>query len=128
MLIKRIRREGAYIRRITGLYEVLGYEKRTGIDANKVFGWDPQNDEYRLENNSILLKDIAEQSGVNGDKIKKDLRNKQHILNYMQEEQIKHYRKVGDIISRYYSDPKSVMEEVGQTFNSQDDELKFKNA
>jgi flagellar protein FlaI len=128
MLIKRIRRGGNYIRRITGLYEVLGFEKRTGIDANKVFGWNPENDEYKIENESVLLKDIADQSGKNHDKIKKELRNKQHILNYMQEEQIKHYREVGDIISRYYSDPKSVMEKVGQTFNSQEAELEVKNA
>ncbi|QGA80251.1 type II/IV secretion system ATPase subunit [Candidatus Nanohalobium constans] len=128
MLIKRIRRDGSYIRRITGLYEVLGYDKRRGIDSNKVFGWDPQNDQYRTENKSVLLKDIADQSGIDYSKIKRDLRNKQHVLNYMQEEQIKHYREVGDIISRYYSDPKSVMEDVGQTFNSQDDELEVKDA
>ena len=128
MLIKRIRRDGTYVRRITGLYEVLGYEKRTGIDANKVFGWNPQNDEYKVENSSILLKDIADQQGVAHEEIKKDLRNKQHVLNYMQEEQIKHYREVGDIISRYYSDPKSVMEKVGQTFNSRDEEIEVKDA
>jgi flagellar protein FlaI len=128
MLIKRIRRDGTYIRRITGLYEVLEYDKRQGIDANKVFGWNPDKDEYTVENNSILLKDIADQSGVEYEDIQKDLRNKQHVLNYMQEEQIKHYREVGDIISRYYSDPKSVMEKVGQTFNSESDELEVKNA
>jgi len=128
MLIKRIRRDGTYIRRITGLYEVLGYEERTGIDENKVFGWDPQSDEYKLENASILLEDIAETSGISDEEIKTDLRNKQHVLNYMQDEQIKHYRKVGDIISRYYSDPKSVMEEVGQTFNSETEEIKVGDA
>ena len=128
MLIKRIRRDGTYIRRITGLYEVLGYEKRKGIDANKVFGWDPQTDEYKLKNASVLLEDIADQGGMAHEDLKKDLRNKQHVLNYMREEQIKHYREVGDIISRYYSDPKSVMEKVGQTFNSQNDELEVKNA
>ncbi|MFB6099772.1 MAG: type II/IV secretion system ATPase subunit [Candidatus Nanohalobium sp.] len=128
MLIKRIRRDGTYIRRITGLYEVLGYDKRQGIDSNKVFGWEPENDEYVIENNSILLQDIADQSGIEHEKIKKDLRNKQHVLNYMQEEQIKHYREVGDIISRYYSDPKSVMEKVGQTFNADSEELEPKNA
>jgi flagellar protein FlaI len=128
MLIKRIRRDGSYIRRITGLYEVLGYEDRTGIDANKVFGWDPQNDEYNVENPSVLLKQIANQSGIKDEKIKKDLKNKQHVLNYMQEEQIKHYREVGDIISRYYSDPKSVMEEVGKTFNSNKDDIEVKDA
>ncbi|MEF8880497.1 MAG: type II/IV secretion system ATPase subunit, partial [Candidatus Nanohaloarchaea archaeon] len=128
MLIKRIRREGTYIRRITGLYEVLEYDKRGGIDANKVFGWDPQEDEYNPVNESILLKDIADQSGVEHQKIKRDLRNKQQVLKYMQEEQVKHYREVGDIISRYYSEPKEMMEKVGQTFNSREEEIEVKNA
>ncbi len=128
MLIKRMRREGSYIRRITGLYEVLGYDKRKGIDENKVFGWDPQTDEYRVENKSMLLKQIADQNGIDHEKIKRDLRNKQHVLNYMQEEQIKHFRKVGDVIAHYYSDPKSILEEIGETFNSEQEELQLSDA
>ena len=128
MLIKRLRRDGTYIRRITGLYEVLGYDKRKGIDANKVFGWNPQNDDYVVENKSMMLKQIADQNGISHDKVKRDLRNKQHVLNYMQEEQIKHYRKVGDIIARYYSDPESVIEEIGETFNSKEGELELSDA
>lgn len=128
MLIKRMRREGSYIRRITGLYEVLGYDKRKGIDENKVFGWDPENDEYRVENKSMILKQIAHQNGISDEKIKRDLRNKQHVLNYMQEEQIKHFRKVGDIISRFYSDPESVMSDIGETFNSKEQELEVSDA
>ncbi len=122
MLIARIRRGGTYIRRIMGLYEIRGYDKRKGIDANQVFGWDPDTDEYVVKNNSLILKDIADQSGKDYSEIRKELRNRQHVLNWMQEEQIKDYRKVGDIISRYYSDPESVLERVGQTFNSEETE------
>lgn len=122
MLIKRIRRDGTYIRRITGVYEVLGFDERKGIDVNKVFGWDSQNDQYKKENSSMLLKKIADQKGIEDGKIKKELMNRQRVLEYMQEEQIKHYREVGDIISRYYSDQNSVMQEIDQTFNSSDGE------
>ncbi|MFB6242169.1 MAG: type II/IV secretion system ATPase subunit [Candidatus Nanosalina sp.] len=119
MLIARIRREGTYIRRIMGLYEIEGYDKRKGIDANQVFGWDAQEDEYIVKNNSLLLKEIADQTGMDYEDIRKELRNRQHVLNWMQEEQIKHYREVGDIISRYYSDSESILRKVGQTFNSE---------
>ena len=122
MLIARIRRGGTYIRRIMGLFEVRGYDKRKGIDSNQVFDWDPQDDEYYVKNNSMLLKDIADQSGMDYKDIQKELKNRQHVLKWMQDQQIKHYRKVGDIISRYYSDPHSVLEKVGQTFNSQQPE------
>lgn len=128
MLIARIRRKGTYIRRIKGIYEIRGYNERTGIDANKVFGWEPKNDEYVVENNSMILKDIADQSGMDYDQIKAEVRNRQHVLNYMQDQQIKHYRDVGDMIARYYSNPKAVLRKIGQTFNSESDELDIKNA
>ena len=122
MVIARIRRGGTYIRRIMGLYEVRGYDKRKGIDSNQVFGWDPQTDEYYVKNNSMILEDIADQSGMDYEDVKKELRNRQHVLRWMQEEQIKHYRKVGDILDRYYSDPESILEKVDQTFNSEEPE------
>ena len=126
MLIKRIRRGDTYVRRITGLYEVKEYDKRTGIDANKVFEWEPRDDTYQVVNNSLLLKDIVEETGGNEEDLKKELENRQHVLKWMQDEQIKHYRKVGDIISRYYSDPQSILEEVGESLNSRDNQLGFK--
>ena len=128
MLIKRIRRGDSYIRRVTGLYEIRGYDERKGIDANRVFAWDPQEDEYYQENASLLLKDIADQSAMSYDDLKNEIKNRQHVLKYMQDEQIKHYRDVGDLISRYYSDPQSVLEEVGQTFISEEEEVDVKDA
>ena len=122
MVIARIRRGGSYIRRIMGLYEIRGFDKRKGIDANQVFGWDPDDDTYVVKNNSMILKDIADQAGKDYSEIRKELRNRQHVLNWMQEEQIKDYRKVGDIIARYYSDPESILKRVGQTFNSEEAE------
>ncbi len=127
MLIKRIRRGNTYVRRITGLYEVLDYDKRTGIDANKVFGWDAQDDTYHVTNNSVLLKNIVEETGGNEEDLVKELENRQYVLNWMQDEQIKHYRKVGDIISRYYSDPQSILQEVGESLNSNHNQIGFKS-
>ncbi|MFB6291918.1 MAG: type II/IV secretion system ATPase subunit [Candidatus Nanohaloarchaea archaeon] len=118
MLISRIRRGDTYIRRIKGIYEIEGYDERKGIDANKVFDWDAQEDQYIVSNPSVLLKDIVEQTGMNDEQMKEELKNRQHVLNWMQDQQIKHYRKVGDIISRYYSDPKSIMQKVGESLNS----------
>lgn len=127
MMIKRIRRGDRYIRRITGIYEVEGYNKRTGIDTNKVFGWNSRTDEYELKNPSVVLEEIVKETGGDEEKIRKELRNRQHVLNYMQDQQIKHYRKVGDIISRYYSNPQSVLEEVGENLNPDEEKLELKN-
>ena len=129
MLIKRIRRGDKYIRRITGLHEIRGYDKRTGIEENQVFAWDSKNDEYYVKNNSLLLKDIADQSGMDYDMVKQEIQNRQHVLNWMQEKGHKHYKEVGDIIERYYSDPQSILEKVSEeTLNSEQDNLGIKNA
>ena len=127
MLIKRIRRGNKYIRRITGIYEVEDYEKRTGIDANQVFGWNSQTDEYEVKNNSMLLKDIVDQTGGDEEQIQNELRKRQHVLNWMQDEQIKHYRDVGDVISRYYSDPQSLLEEIGKNSNSAEEQVNIRS-
>jgi len=119
MIIKRIRRGNKYIRRVTGLYEVDGYNERTGIDANQVFDWNPQTDEYHVKNDSVILKEIVQQSGRDEEEMRREL-VKQHILQWMQDQQIKDYREVGDILARYYSDPASLMERVENPDSSGD--------
>jgi len=123
MLIARIRRGDKYIRRIKGLYEIRDYDEKKGLQANKVFGWDPKEDEYYQANNSLILEDIKEQSTMEEEDVQRELRNRQYVLKHMQDEQIKHFEDVGDMISRYYSNPKRVMEEIGQTFNSKKTEI-----
>ncbi len=125
MLIARIRRNDSYIRRIKGIYEIEGYDKRTGIDANKVFGWDPETDEYVVENNSMLLKQIVDQTGMDEEEIQRELVNKQHVLTWMEEQQHKHYRKVGDIISRYYSNSEAVLEKATRQVNSDQEQVEL---
>lgn len=112
MLIARIRYNDSYIRRIKGLYEVRGYDSNIGIDVNKVFGWDPEDDEYIVENDSLILKDIVNQSNMTETEMQRELMNRQEVMSWMHDEGIKNYKKVGDIISRYYSDPDSVLEKA----------------
>jgi len=112
MLISRIRYNDSYIRRIKGLYEVREYDKNRGIDVNQVFGWDADEDEYTTVNNSLILRDIVQESNRSETDLQRELMNKQEVLNWMQDEQTKNYKKVGDIISRYYSDPESVLQKA----------------
>ncbi|MFB6180329.1 MAG: type II/IV secretion system ATPase subunit [Candidatus Nanohalobium sp.] len=118
MLIARIRRGDTYIRRIKGIYEIRGYDENQGIEANKVFGWDPKRDEYYQENPSLILEDIKGETTMTEKDIQKELQNRQHVLKYMQDQQIKHFEDVGSEIAQYYYSPESVLKKVGQTFNA----------
>lgn len=126
MLISRIRRNDTYLRRINGIFEIEDYSERKGIQANKVFGWDAKEDEYQTKNNSLLLKEIVEDTGMNSEEIQRELINKQKILEWMQDEQIKHYRKVGDVISEYYSDPDSILNKVNGKTTAEEDKMNIK--
>lgn len=123
MLISRIRRGDKYIRRINGIFEIRDYDEKNGLEANKVFAWDAQNDEYYQENNSMILDDIKEKSTMDEKDIQEELANRQLVLRHMQEEQIKHFEDVGDLISRYYYSSENVMEDIDQTFNSEEDNV-----
>jgi flagellar protein FlaI len=122
MMIKRIRRDDKYIRRVTGLYEIISYNRRTGIEANKVFEWNSDTDEYSQVNDSVLIKDVIESTGKNEKQMKEELVAKQRVLKYMKDEQIKNYRKVGDVISSYYNNPDNLMSEVNENLKKQEEE------
>jgi flagellar protein FlaI len=122
MMIKRIRRDDKYIRRVTGLYEIISYNQRTGIEANKVFEWKSDTDDYNQVNDSVLIKDVIESTGKNEKQMKEELVAKQRVLKYMKDEQIKNYRKVGDVISRYYNNPDDLMSEVNENLKKQEEE------
>lgn len=112
MLISRIRYNDSYIRRIKGLYEVREYDKKRGIDANQVFGWDAKKDEYITVNNSLILQDIVDQSNRSKTDMQRELMNRQEVLSWMQDNQMKNYKKVGDVISRYYSSPEDILQKA----------------
>jgi flagellar protein FlaI len=119
LLVSKLRRGGSYVRRVKGIHEILGYDERQGVESNKVFDWNPENDEYEQINKSVMLQDIADESAIDYDKLKDDLKNKQQVLGYMQKEQIKNYEDVGDIISMYYSNPEQLMDTIQEEVSSE---------
>lgn len=112
MMIKRLRRDNKYVRRITGLHEVLGFDEYSGIESNKVFEWDPKDDKYIKSSSSMILDKIRRDKGLEKEEIISDLSLKQKVLEYMLEEQIKNYKEVGEIISLYYSDKSKLIEKI----------------
>jgi flagellar protein FlaI len=119
LLVSKLRRGGSYVRRVKGIHEILGYDERQGVDSNKVFEWNPENDEYEQINKSVMLQEIADESAIDYEKLKNDLKNKQQVLAYMQQEQIKNYEDVGDIISMYYSNPEGLIEKIRDELSSE---------
>ncbi len=120
---KRTRRQGDYVRRVGNIYEFDRYDKDAQRPVvNRVFKWDAKDDKFINENDSFLLHDIVEDHGVTVDEIQEEMMRRKKILEWMYQKGIKHYRDVGEIITMFYTDPKSILSRVEDEVILEDDD------
>lgn len=110
---KRTRRQGIYVRRVGSIYEFEKYDKKAERPiVNRIFTWDAKEDVFRNENDSFLLNEIVDDHGISPDDIQEEMLRRKKILQWMYEKNIKHYEKVGEIISTFYTDPQKILSRV----------------
>ena len=110
---KRTRRQGTYVRRVGSIYEFEKYDKDEERPVvNRVFKWDAKEDVFRNENDSFLLNEIVDDHGIEPDEIQEEMLRRKKILQWMKRKGIKHYEKVGEIISTFYTDPQKILRRV----------------
>jgi flagellar protein FlaI len=110
---KRTRRQGTYLRRVDSIYEFEGYDKESDQPlVNRLFKWQAANDDFGSASGSSILAEIAEEQGVEIREVQEELMRRKKILEWMQEQGIKHYKDVGRIISTYYHHPSQIMERL----------------
>ncbi len=115
VFIKRIRRQGTYVRRIDAIYELEDFDADAGKPiVNKLFEWDAAADRFNNISDSSLLVDIAENRGVPARKLQNEVVRRQEIIDWMAEQGIDHYEDVGRIAGDYYRDPQTVLDRTGQ--------------
>lgn len=113
LFIKKLKYKGSYVRKVSDIKEILGYDtKEKRLIINDVFGWDASTDNFVVKNDSILFNKIKESRGMNEDELKKELKNRIKVLNWMKEKKISHFKNVGKVISAYYSNPQRVIEYI----------------
>lgn len=111
IFIKKLKYKGSYVRKVSDIKEILGYDtKEKKLRINDVFEWDASTDNFVVKNDSILFNKIKETRGMNEDEIKRELRNKIKVLNWMKEKKISHFKNVSKVISAYYSNPQKVID------------------
>ncbi|MDY6761472.1 MAG: type II/IV secretion system ATPase subunit [Candidatus Nanohaloarchaea archaeon] len=114
VFIKRIRRQGTYVRRIDAVYELEDFDPNAEKPVvNKLFEWDAAADRFNNISDSSLLVDIAENRGVPARKLQNEVVRRQEIVEWMAEQGIDHYEKVGRIAGDYYRDPETVLDRIG---------------
>ncbi|MBI4019598.1 MAG: type II/IV secretion system ATPase subunit [Candidatus Aenigmarchaeota archaeon] len=113
IFLKRFKRGRKYIRRISSLVEVIGFDDKTKAPImDEVFAWDPKNDRYIAKNKSVALKKVAESMGISHSRMKEELEKRGKVINWMFKKGIEDFRKVGAILDSFYASPESLMEKI----------------
>jgi flagellar protein FlaI len=106
----RTRYREKFVRRVTQILEILGYDEKKGKPiANKIFEWNPFTDKIEVTSKSTLLKKISSSTGITEEELIEELKRRTLILEWMQKRNIRSYRDVYAVLTEYYHDPNRVL-------------------
>jgi archaeal flagellar protein FlaI len=104
---------GQRIRRNKQIIEVLDIDPRTNeLITNEVFRWRQATDEISYSGKSFILEEIMESRGWDEERVRLDLLQRQEILEWMREREIRDFRDVSKIVVSYFRDPETLMEQI----------------
>ncbi len=112
----RDRRKG--VRRVFQIGEFIPAVDESGatVRPNILFRWKPATDEIVQHSSSLrLYEELSRHTGMSLAQIDTDLLKKSKILDWLVKNDIRHVDQVGEIMGRYYHDPKAVLDMVGYT-------------
>ena len=106
LVVKRVRESsGQSGRRVMTVSEITGANT-----SHSAFVWSPRNDYFNEDlRESILFKKIAESTGKDLSEVLDEHKKRIDILKWMAEQDIRDYKRVSDIVGKYYRDPDSVL-------------------
>ncbi len=109
LVVKRVKEStGQSSRRVVTTSEII-----SAGSSHHAFTWSPKGDHFVSDlQESVLFKRITEATGRDLDEVMEEYRKRIMILKWMAEQDIRDYKKVADIIGKYYRDPKSVMAKI----------------
>lgn len=106
------RSDGVSFRRISEVAEVSGIEEGV-IQLNKIFEWDPQSD--TIKNVGITSKTLTEIANVSGNSLNSlydEIKNREIVLQYMVDQNIRSIRDVSTVLEMYYLDSQKVLNRI----------------
>ncbi len=111
IFLVRIKYGATYVRRVRGVYEILGFDKKKNFPiVNEIFRWNPNNDTYEAINPSFVLKRISQQHGIKEGYLQQELSRRIKVLEWMVEKNINDYRDVAKISKLYYARPDELLD------------------
>jgi len=112
MVLVQYRNRRTGVRRTLELAEILVTESKEP-EINILFKWDAKTDTVRPVNKSQrILEEIQMHTGLSEVEISKDLKEKETVLQWLFDKQIKDVESVGHVVSEYYRDKEKVLDVV----------------
>ena len=110
---RRVEIKGEPVRRTVMAAEIVGLDPRSReILTNEVYKWTATGDTFEFTGRSYVVERIAEKLGMPIDEAYEEIERRAEILAWMARNDIRDYRRVAEIIRRYYQNPNSVYMEA----------------
>lgn len=108
------RERGKSARRVKEIVEIESINQNTGkANSIKAFSWIPSQDDFRDNTSqSLLLRKIAFEKGVQFSEIVSELERRKKVIQWMQAFDVAQFQDVSALIHLYTKDPAQVMEWV----------------
>jgi len=113
MVMNRTEVDGRPARRIGTAAEVVKFEsEKQNILTEEVFNWNPKLDEYSTFAKSVLLEKQINKLGISEEEVRRELRRRQTVLDWMAHEGIRRHSDVANVIREYYASPERVFQKA----------------
>ena len=109
LVVKRVKESsGQSGRRVTTVSEITG-----ATTSHSAFSWNPRSDYFNDDlRESVLFKKISESLGKDLKEILDEHQKRIRIFKWMLEHDIRDYKRVSEMIGKYYRDPQSLLTQM----------------
>ncbi|MDE1861570.1 MAG: type II/IV secretion system ATPase subunit [Thaumarchaeota archaeon] len=110
VVIKRVKESatGQSSRRAIAVSEIISSES-----SHAAFFWNPRTDNFDDDlEDSVMFKKMAEATGRDLAELLQEHKRRISILKWMLENDVRNYKKVAEIVGKYYRDPDSLMQKM----------------
>ncbi|VVB62018.1 Type II/IV secretion system protein [uncultured archaeon] len=110
-VISRVKNKRA--RRCKQIIEIIDIDPTTKeILTNEVFHWDPIEDKFIYSGKSYILERIRGEKSINREGMVNEIKNRTALLDWMNKNNIRDFKKVATLIARYIDNPADVMKKI----------------
>jgi flagellar protein FlaI len=113
MVVTRTEIDGKPARRAGTTTELVELDTKTkDLLTEEVFHWNPREDNFAFSGHSSILEKNVKKLGISDEEIKRELQARKAVLEWMVQNNIRHYTDVANVIREYYANPNRVFQKA----------------